>query len=153
MPTDLEKDIIQSRAINTLKKIPLFHGLYGDEYKSVLTLCRLSSFHKNDVVFERGDSSYTMYVVLSGEVTVKSNSEFVLAPGEILGEIGLVCHVTRTATAVVTEDAVLLEMTKHDFDLMQGKFPRVSAVIMRNIATTLAQRLLKATGQRNDMLL
>ena len=152
---DLEKDIIKSKAINTLRKIPLFHGLQGDEYREVLSICHVSRFEEGEIVFEEGDASFQMYVILSGTVTVrgKSNHSVTLQPGEILGEIGLVCNVKRTASVVANEDVILLEIHKEDFDLMQGRFPHISAVVMRSIATTLAQRLLKATGHDAEFLL
>jgi CRP/FNR family cyclic AMP-dependent transcriptional regulator len=152
---DLEKDIIKSKAINTLKKIPLFHGLQVEEYPEVLAICHVCRFEKGDVVFEEGDASYQMYVILSGAVTVRSKDNYAvtLQPGEILGEIGLVCNVKRTATVAAADDVILLEINKDDFDLMQGRFPHISAVVMRNIATTLAQRLLKATGHDAGLLL
>lgn len=151
----MEKDIVKSKAINTLKKIPLFHGLQDEEYRELLSICRLSRFDKGEVVFEQGDASYHMYVLLSGVVMVKGKNKttFTLQPGEILGEIGLVCNVKRTASAVAAEEAVLLEIDKDDFDLMLGRFPRISAVVMKNIANTLAQRLLKATGHNADFIL
>ncbi len=151
---DLEKDVIKSKAINTLKKIPLFHGLQGDEYREVLAVCRVCRFVKDEVVFEQGDPSYQMYVILSGSVMVRGKNDraVMLQPGEILGEIGLVCNVKRTASVIADEDVILLEINKDDFDLMQGRFPHISAVVMRSIATTLAQRLLKATGHDAELL-
>lgn len=151
---DLERDDIKSKAINTLKKIPLFHGLQGEEYGEVLAVCRVCRFERGELVFEEGDPSFQMYVILSGSVSVrgKNNHSVALHPGEILGEIGLVCNVKRTASVVANEDVVLLEINKEDFDLMQGRFPHISAVVMRSIATTLAQRLLKATGRDAELL-
>lgn len=153
--TDVEKDVIKSRAINTLKKIPLFTGLLGDEYREVLAICRVCRFAPDEVIFEAGDASFQMYVLLAGCVAIRGRSGNVLTlmPGEILGEIGLVCNVKRTAAATAMEEVTLLEVSKDDFDLLQGRFPRMSAVIMKNIATTLAQRLLKATGQETEFIL
>lgn len=151
----MEKDIIKSKAINTLRKIPLFHGLQEDEYRELLGVCRLSRYDKGEVIFEQGEASYHMYVLLSGSVMIKgkNNNTFSLQPGEVLGEIGLVCNVKRTASAVATDDVILLEIDKEDVDLMQGKNPHISAVVMKNIANTLAQRLLKATGYSADFIL
>jgi len=151
----MEKDIIKSKAINTLRKIPLFHGLQEGEYGQLLGMCRLSRYDKDEVIFERGEASFHMYVLLSGTVLVKgkNNATFTLRPGEVLGEIGLVCNVKRTAAAVAADDVILLEIDKDDIDLMQGKNPHISAVVMKNIASTLAQRLLKATGHSADFIL
>lgn len=151
----MEKDIIKSKAINTLRKIPLFHGLQEDEYAQLLGVCRLTRYDRGEVIFEQGEASYHMYVLLSGSVMIKgrNNATFTLMPGEVLGEIGLICNVKRTASAVSTDDVILLEIDKEDLDLMQGKNPHISAVVMKNIAHTLAERLLKATGHSANFIL
>ncbi len=76
--------------------------------------------------------------------TSKAGTITTLKPGELVGEIALVCRVNRTATAVATQASALLKLSRAELDLLLGRAPRASYVIMRNIAETLGARLMGA---------
>lgn len=142
---ELPRAITRGRVVAILKKIPVFEGLTDDEYGVFIDVCHVNQYAEGDEIFREGDSGYDVYVLLAGSVDIttdKAGTIHSLAPGEIVGEIALVSHVKRTATAIAVEDASLLRLTRGELDMLLGKAPRVSYVIMRNIAQTLAQRLM-----------
>ena len=145
------EDISQNRAINTLRKIPVFAGLQNDEYHLLLSICAVNRYRTGDVIFRVKDTSNAMYVLLSGQVEMQTENGkcmFIMKPGDLFGEIGVICQVQRTASAVVSEDSVLLELARDKFDFLLGKNPLVMAKILRNVAKVLAERLVGNSQQR-----
>ena len=79
-------------------------------------------YHLNEIVFRQGDESVFMYRVLHGRVGLfldyGSSDEVKLAElleDQIFGEMGLLDHAPRTATAVILEEETELEtLTEED---------------------------------------
>jgi len=141
----------QNKAINTLRKIPVFAGLQSDEYQQLLSICTVEHHRSGDVIFQEKDPSTAMYVLLSGEVEMQTGAGgcmFVMKPGDLFGEIGVINQSQRSASAVVSEDVALLELSKDKFDFLLGKNPLVMAKILRNVAKVLAQRLVGNSNHR-----
>ena len=144
-------DISQNKAINTLRKIPVFAGLQSDEYQHLLSICKVGHYRGGDVIFHEKDPSTAMYVLLSGEAEMQTDANgcmFIMKPGDLFGEIGVISQIQRTASAVVSKDAALLELSKDKFDFLLGKNPMVMAKILRNVAKVLAERLVNSSSHR-----
>jgi len=141
----------QNKAVNTLRKIPVFAGLQGDEYQQLLSICKVGHHRSGDVIFQEKDPSMAMYVLLSGEVEMQDGAGgcmFVMKPGDLFGEIGVINQSQRSASAVVSQDSALLELSKDKFDFLLGKNPLVMAKILRNVAKVLAERLVGSSNHR-----
>jgi CRP-like cAMP-binding protein len=141
----------QNKAINTLRKIPVFSGLQGDEYQQLLSICSVSHYRSGDTIFQENDPSTAMYILLSGEAEMQTGAGgcmFIMKPGDLFGEIGVISQIQRTASAVVSKDAALLELGKDKFDFLLGKNPLVMAKILRNVAKVLAERLVSSSSHR-----
>ncbi len=129
-----------------LQKLPLFAGLYAEEYNTIRGICTSCQFPKGHQIFAEGDSSLCMYVLLSGKVEVFTQTQgvlHVLGNGEVFGEIGLISQKRRSACARCQDDATLLRIDRDDFNLLLGKQPRISSVLMRNITVGLANHILR----------
>ncbi len=78
------------------------------------------TFTAGDELMRQGGEADTMYVILSGKVSVVRehpdlSSPIVLAflgPGEIVGEMGLLDGEPRSATVEAVEDTVTMEVSK-----------------------------------------
>lgn len=144
-------EISKNKAINTLRKIAVFDGLHGDEYQELLSICTVNHYRSGEVIFEENALSTAMYVLLSGEAeiqTMTGECTYIMKPGDLFGEIGVISQSRRTATAVISQDAALLELAKDKFDFLLGKNPLVMAKILRNVAKVLAERLISSSSQR-----
>jgi CRP-like cAMP-binding protein len=143
--------LARNKAINILSKIPLFAGLQSEDYQQLLGICKIGHYRVGDVVFRERDPSLAMYVQLSGETELESTDNgivFRMGPGDLFGEIGVISQSNRTATAIVSDDAMLLELDKDKFDFLQGKNPLLLAKILRNVAKVLAERLINSGTHR-----
>jgi len=140
-----------NKAINILSKIPLFAGLQSQDYQQLLGICKISRYRVGDVVFRENEPSTGMYVQLSGETELESSengSVFRAGPGDLFGEMGVISQSPRTASATISQDAMLLELNKDKFDFLQGQNPLVMARILRNVAKVLAERLINSGSHR-----
>lgn len=74
-------------------------------------------FRAGETVFHRGDPGDKAYLIREGEVAITTDQggrEVTLAnlgPGEVFGELALISHQARTATARATEDTEALVIT------------------------------------------
>ena len=134
------------RLIQILGKIPLFQGMNKDELNVILNICKPVNFPKAEIIFNEGDPSHSLFILLSGEVEIrnqKSGSLNHLTSCDIFGEIGLITQRTRSASAIAHDDCKLLRIDHVEFNLLAGKHPRISAILHRNISTNLANHVLR----------
>ncbi len=134
----------RAKAVKILKKMPVLSGLQDKEYQTVLAMCSSIVVKKGETLFKQGDDGSSMFILLSGEIDINVEgvgTVHVMKAGEILGEIGLVKNVARTAGAVTRQDCVLLQLYSEILHQVVKKQPRVGYIIMRNVARILADRL------------
>lgn len=86
-------------------------------------------FKRGTLMFIEGESSYEMFIIRSGKVRVlKQEGECsielaVLGPGSVLGELSLLDHQPRSATAQVIEDTVATVVDEELFSRTMNKVP------------------------------
>jgi len=139
----------RSKIIAILKKIPLFTGLYEDEFVILSSLFIAKEFQPERIIFRETDASMCMYVLLAGAVelsTIESGPIYTLKPGEIFGEIGLISQNPRTATAKTAVKTALMEITREDYNTLMSKYPHISNIMMRNIALSLSNHIVRMTN-------
>lgn len=92
------------------------------------------------VLFNEGDPAKSMYLIKSGEVSVRKRkgSTFVeitrLRQGEILGEISFFDRQPRSATAMALSPTEVTEMAFDSLDATYSKIPDYLKTIMASIA-------------------
>jgi len=147
-----EQGISRQRAIGALVKLPLFQGISDDECAAVLDICHGCTYATGELIFTEGAASLDMYVLLKGKVeihTARGGLLQTLGPGEVFGEMGMICQMKRTAGARAADDCILVKLAKNEFDLFLGRFPRIGYIIMRNLVATLSQRFVRLQGERS----
>jgi len=132
--------------VQSLSKIPLLFGLEPNELKIVLALCKSESFSAGETIFKELSPSHSMYILLSGNVDIKTEKNgiiYTLGGCDIFGEIGLITQRHRSASAIAQSDCNLLRIDHVEFNLLAGKKPRISSILMRNISTNLANHVVR----------
>lgn len=135
---------IRNNAVEVLKKLPAFQDLLPAEYLKIISHCKSVIFKKDEVLFSEGDVGSSLYVLLSGEISIMMSGRGIvhmLSPGEILGEMSIVRHLPRAASAIATAESILLKLEGEAMDELFTNNPRIGFIVMRNIARTLADRL------------
>ena len=89
------------------------------------------------VILEQGSEGHEAYVVLSGAVVIKRNDRKVatLGPGAILGELSLLDHGQRTATATCETDCDLLVLTQGTFMSVVMEVPQLAHKLLATMVS------------------
>ncbi|HRG15898.1 MAG TPA: DUF1003 domain-containing protein [Pseudomonadota bacterium] len=131
-------------AMPLLRSIPMFAGLNDDDLTALSAALTRREFKAGKMIFALGDAGNAMYIVDSGDVNIHlpgQNSQRIslkdVSRGEYFGELALFDEKPRSASAVATSDAVLLEL-KHD--TLAGYLERRPAAAMA-ILRTMSERL------------
>ena len=142
--SDVPSEEFKAEAVKVLQKIYLFRGLDESECRIILDVCKLIRYRDRKLIFSEGDFCNYFLVVVSGQIdilTSKKGCISALLQGEVLGEMGVLLNHTRSASAMSMGDSVLLKIRKDDFRGLRKKEPRVMAILMHNVAHSLAERI------------
>ncbi len=103
--------------LNLLKSMEVFKILSDENLECLANECRELVLNFGDDLFREGDPGDAMYVVLSGEVSIKKENTVVAlrGPGEYFGEMTVIEEKPRTATVKAVQETRLLEILKDQF--------------------------------------
>ena len=97
------------------------------------------TFRAGQIVFTEGDPGNMMYAVLEGEVDIMVGDQVVgtIPAGSIVGEMALIDHSPRSATAVARTECRLVPIDERRFLFMVQQTPNFSLDVMRIMAARL----------------
>jgi uncharacterized membrane protein len=134
-----------------LARVPMFENLADDDRQALAQNLVERKFAAGDIIMNLGDRGTSMFIVAEGHVNIYLPGEASrrislkdITTGEHLGEIALFDDRPRSASAVATTDAVLLELDRDTLSRYLAQRPQGAMTLLR----TLAGRL-RAT---NEML-
>jgi diguanylate cyclase len=144
------KDISVQEKIGILQCVDFFARLSREELEIAAMSSEVAKVPRGTVLFGQSDPSKELYIVRDGEVLITKRKDceedIDLAqylPVECFGELDLFGARARDATAVTIKDSSILIFPKRgiDFpDLLQA-YPRVSALLLRNLLSTVSDRV------------
>jgi len=96
-----------------------------------------------EVIFREGEPGELMYAVIEGEVDVRVGERFIerTVEGGVIGELALIDHGPRSATAVAVTPCTLAPIDEKQFQFMVQQTPFFALQVMR----VLAERLRRQT--------
>lgn len=111
----------------TLRDVPLFLGLDERSLQAVAVLAREVTARAGDVLTLEGEPGDAFYVIVDGTIRVEHGDRTIrsMTAGGFLGEIALIEHGARTATATCVTDCHLLEIRRHEFERLIDTMPAV----------------------------
>ena len=129
-----------------LRTVPLFAGFPEDQLTHLTQIVTRRSIARNATVMSAGDSTDSLYIVLSGRLKVLMSDAdgkevilSILGPGEFFGEMGLIDDSPRSASVLAIEPCELLSIAKRDFKkCLQESFEMADAV-MRGLVARLRE--------------
>ena len=91
--------------VDHLRSVPLFAGCTRKELERIARSGDEVKMTAGTLLVDQGQTGVEAFVMLEGSVTVKRNGRKMatLGPGAIVGELSLLDHGPRTATAVVRD--------------------------------------------------
>lgn len=97
------------------------------------------TFKAGEIIFRQGDPAEELYIVKSGKVEIRLGNRLLdtLPELSIFGEMALIDHRPRSATAVAATDATVVPVSEKQFLFLVSRTPHFALNVMR----VLAQRL------------
>lgn len=145
-------------AISLLRSIPLFEDLSDDDLTALSFTLVPRAFAAGTMIFSQGDSGSSLYIVQSGDVNIHLPGEKSqrislkdAARGEYFGELSLFDDKPRSASALATTDAVLLELQRATLEDYLDRRPRAAMTILRTMSERLRETnsMLSARAAKN----
>ncbi|HEY4240351.1 MAG TPA: DUF1003 domain-containing protein [Kofleriaceae bacterium] len=134
-----------------IARIPMFEELGADDVAELASSLTERRYKAGEMIMNLGDPGTAMFIVASGHVNIHLPGEAShrislkdITVGEYFGEIALFDDKPRSASALATTDAVLLELERATLSNYLAKRPHAAMTLLR----TLAGRL----RETNDML-
>jgi CRP-like cAMP-binding protein len=138
--------------VQTLRQIPLFAGVAPAKLKLLAFASDRVSYRTGETLFRQGDPGDAAYVILEGRADILAEADAgqikiaELADNAIVGEIAILCDVSRTATVRAAAPLEALRIRKDDFLKLLADYPDMMFEILRS----LAQRLTRTTSELTE---
>ena len=129
-----------------LGRIPMFEDL-GEEDRNALASSLVERrFSAGTMIMNQGDEGTSMFIVAAGDVNIHLPGEASrrislkdISTGEYLGELALFDDKPRSASAVATTDAVLLERDRQTLSTYLAQRPHAAMTLLRTLAGRLRE--------------
>lgn len=130
--------------IDYMKRIPIFNGLTNEQYAEILNLCSKKVIPADHYLFQEGDKSNELYILLKGQFKVISRNGALLAFIDTLGlvgEMGVFTDTPRSASVAATDNCIVIRINKCElFDLFKNNSPLGNRIFL-NVIKDLANKL------------
>ncbi len=146
---------------NLLKLLSMTRFAEGLQNEDLQCLCRaarylqLSADHR---LFQEGAAEDEIFVIVNGHVRLSMNvpgkgevAFLTAGPGDLVGWSGLIGDGQMTATAVTTEDTILIALSGRRLRDLCSSDPKIGYMLMKRVAQVLSQRLLSTRLQLLDL--
>ena len=133
------------------EKIKIFHGLDPEEVEQILHHGQQMHFHEGQTIFHEGMLGSNLFIVLSGEIGIFRKRELIAKcqVGDAFGEMSVLNHKPRSATAAAITDARLFTLEEKEINELMEK--RVAVRILMNIIHMLSERLETANAWNAEL--
>lgn len=134
-----------------IAKIPMFAELAVEDVRILAKSVVERRFPAGHVIIHQGEAGSSMFIVAEGHVNIFLPGEASrrislkdIAHGEYFGELALFDDKPRSASALATTDAVLLELDRDTLSKYLTQRPAAALTLLRTLSTRLRET--------NDML-
>ena len=122
--------------LESLKQVPLFSACTKRELEKVARASDEVTMTAGTLIVDQGQTGREAFVIIDGDVVVKRNNRKVatLGKGAVLGELSLLDHGPRTATAICETDCTLLVIEGRRFLGVLDDVPAISHKLLASLA-------------------
>ena len=142
-----------------VKATELFRNVPDEDITKIVALCTEKHFANNDIIMEEGTTGEELYILPKGLVgvdvrlgeNVYRQRAYEVMQGDIFGELALFGH-KRSARVRALEDVTLLAIPCAPLKQLMRDVPRIGYYAMSNLSAILAERLVMANINMQDMM-
>ena len=138
-----------------LRRIKILATLSDEQIERFVRFMEIEAVPQWTVVVKQGERGDTMYLILDGELRVRTmaaGKETILTTlsiGDFFGDISLFDRGPRSADVVANSDATLLKISSAAFDKLAADAPDVATPFLVAIGKTLSARI-RADNRRYE---
>ncbi|ERP39214.1 Crp/Fnr family transcriptional regulator [Chitinivibrio alkaliphilus] len=143
--------------LRLLQDISIFGAVPPAALDKILYYSEEISLQKGEILFCEGDPSHAIYIILRGRVKLVKNYahtplEMVeLSPGDSMGEASFIGIQAHGTTAVITEKATLLVLTRQVLSSLYENDIELFTLLLLNMSRELARRLHRCSEYLRDL--
>ena len=126
------------------EKVRIFNGLKPEEVGEILHTGHTLEYSKGQTIFHEGMLGSNLFIVLSGEIGLYKTNRLIAVckVGDAFGEMSVLNHRPRTATAAAETDVKLFTLDESQVNRILEK--RVAVRLLLNVVHVLSERLEEA---------
>ncbi len=129
-----------------LARIPMFEGLGAEDLRDLGKSLAERKFPAGQMIMNQGDRGTSMFIIANGHVNIHLPGEASrrislkdISDGEYFGELALFDDKPRSASAVATTDALLLELDRKTLSRYLESHPHAAMMLLRTLSTRLRE--------------
>ena len=132
---DEERGALLAEMAEIVAKSHLFKSLDDEGRRRVLSSGYVCTFHPGEDLMRQGEPGNTMYLLLSGKVTVTTDEGgravhlAELGRGACVGEVSVLTGGDRTATVAAIDDVNAVSFERHRIERILSHYPKVREVL------------------------
>jgi uncharacterized membrane protein len=144
--------------VELLSRIPMFEDLVIEDLRALAHNLAERPFRAGQMIMNQGDAGTSMFIVAQGHVNIHLPGEASrrislkdISGGEYFGELALFDDKPRSASAVATTDALLLELDRGTLERYLTTRPHAAMILLRTLSTRLREtnEMLSQRAARN----
>ena len=127
------------------RELPLMHGLTSRQAKVLALMLDSRALNAGDSLMREGETGDEFFLLIDGKMqaSVDRDGETrvlgTVERGALIGEAGFLGQ-ARTASVAALTDCRLLRTDAESLERLRDRYPRIAAVVYRNLHRSLAQR-------------
>ena len=129
------KRVRMKALMKELSTIGLLRELPPEEIAQLTPLVRRDVHKAGEVLYRQGEPGNALFFIQQGKVAIRQKdngaevTRFELGAGSSFGEVAMLTHAPRSATAVVLDDVTLFQISRHDFDHVMEHSPALQKAL------------------------
>lgn len=131
----------KSAQLEHLQNLPLFQGCTKKELNAVHKAGDEITMADGTVIIDQGQLGREAFVILDGQVVVKRRDRKIatLGPGDMVGELALLDHGPRTASAICDGDCTLFVLDQRHFRGVLEDHPAITMKLLAVLANRIRE--------------
>lgn len=132
---------ISANMLHLLQNFPFFRNIDRNDLKNVVQSFEISRYNKDEIIIRKGARGDNFYIVVSGSVSVLNDAGLAIArlePGEVFGEMSLLCDESTSATVQAAEPSELMHVANQKFKSLLNRYPTLQHYFTRLLAKRLS---------------
>ncbi len=144
---------------DVIKATEMFRNVPDEDINKIAALCTEKRYAKDAVIMEEGSAGDELYILPHGLVgidvrigeNVYRQRAYEVMQGDVFGELALFGH-RRSARVRALEDVEILAIPCQPLKQLMRDVPRIGYYTMSNLSAILAERLVMANINMQDMM-